>query len=201
MEYKRFFRLPGVLALCCGVSACGTFVSYPGGELPDNEVATVNCYTRFYFVYLESCRVQAVDGLRPGFAEMFGNSSKILPGRHWIELAYERYFGGAGGTSDVCAFDIDLEPGSTYQVKAHSLKIAIPHLKKLERSGFYQGVMELEVVKPSGTGETRNIKATCSAFGGSMCRKDSDCIAHPDIRCLPQDGFQFGQCGFKDSSE
>lgn len=184
-----------------GLSACSTFVTYTGNELPDERVATFQCYSRYYFVYIESCRFQAVDGLRPSVFEMYGNTSKILPGSHWIEIAFEKYFGGGGGVTDVCAFDMNLEPGVVYQVKAHSLTTKISHLSKHGRRGFYGGSMDIEITKPSGLTEVRPIPATCYPFGGSMCRKDDDCVHHPDIRCFPQEGFPFGQCRFKDASQ
>lgn len=201
MDITRILKKPMALCIFCGLSACGTFVTYTGTELPDEEVATFRCYSRYYFVYMESCSFQAIDGLRPGVSVMFGNTSKILPGSHWIEIAFEKYFGGGGGVTDVCAFDMDLEPNTGYQVLAHSLTTEISHLAKHQHRDFYGGAMDIEITKPSGAREIRRVHATCSPFGGSMCRKDDDCVHHPDIRCFPRDGFPFGQCGFKDAGQ
>jgi len=197
MDFIRVVKKVGVSCIFCSLSACSTFLTYTGNELPDEDVATFLCYSRYYFVYLESCRLQAMDGLRPGISELFGSTSKILPGAHWIEIAFESYFGGGGGVTDVCAFDIDLEPGAEYQVMAHSLTTEISHLAKHGHRDLYRGAMDVEITQASGARETRRIHATCSAFGGSMCRKDADCVHHPDIRCFPKDGFPFGRCGFK----
>lgn len=201
MDYVRTLSKMTVSCIFFGLSACSTFVTYTGNALPDEKVATIHCYSRYYFIYIESCRFQAVDGLRPTVSEMFGNTSKILPGSHWIEIAFEKYFGGGGGVTDICAFDMDLEPSAVYQVKAHSLTTEIPHLEKHGHRGFYGGSMDIEINKPSGVREVRRIHATCYPFGGSMCRKDDDCVRHPDIRCFPQDGFPFGQCRFKDAGQ
>jgi len=201
MGFTRTLKKLVIQCVFCGLSACGTFVTYTGEELPDERVATVHCYSRYYFVYIESCRVQAVDGLRPGVSEMFGNTSKIRPGSHWIEIAFEKYFGGGGGVTDVCAFDMDLESNAVYQVKAHSLTTEISHLEKHGHSGFYGGSLDIEIAKATGTREVQRIHATCNPFGGSMCRKDEDCVHHPDIRCFPQERFSFGACRFKDAGQ
>lgn len=188
-----------IVAFSCSLSACSNFVAYSGDEMPDAKVSTFNCYSRYYFVYLESCRFEAVDGLRPKISEMFSNTSKIVPGRHWIEVAFEKYFGGGGGVSDVCAFDIDLRPGYAYQIRAHSLTTDISHLAKHAHRGFYGGSIDVEITSPANEQELRNLALTCSFAGGSMCRKHEDCVPHPDIRCFPQEGFPFGACRFFDA--
>jgi len=188
-----------LVTICCGLSACSNFVVYPGGELPDENVSTFNCYSRYYFVYMESCRVQAVDGVRPKISEMFSNTSKIVPGHHWVEVAFERYFGGGGGVTDVCAFDIDLKPAFIYQLKAHSLTTDIGQLAKHGHRGFYGGSIEIEITSNSIVPELNRVGVTCSFSGGSMCRKHADCVPHPDIRCFLQDGFPFGACRFNES--
>ena len=188
-----------ITAINCGLSGCSNFVTYSGHERPDAEISTFHCYSRYYFVYMESCRFQAVDGLRPEISEMFSNTSKILPGSHWIEVAFERYFGGGGGVTDVCAFDIDLQPGYVYQIKAHSLTTEISHLGKHGYRRFYGGSLDLEIISPSMAQEVRHVGVTCSFAGGSMCRKNEDCVPHPSIRCFPQEGFPFGACRFYDA--
>lgn len=181
----------------CMASACSTFVAYSGPELPDPEVATVECYSRYYFVYLESCSVTAIDGRRPGLSQLFSNTSKVTPGRHWLEIAFERYFGGGGGVTDVCAFDLDVNAGHVYRISAHSLKTDIGLLAKHSSPSFYSGSLDLGVTSPAEARETHQIKVTCSFGGGSMCRQISDCSPHPDMQCIPQEGHSFGRCGFE----
>lgn len=184
--------------VCCLAGGCSTFVAYPGPPLPDSDVATLSCYSRYYFVYIESCRFQAVDGQRPKLSELFGNASKMTPGPHWFEVAFEKYFGGGGGVTDVCAFDMEVQSGYSYQIKAHSLQTDIGLLAKHDQRGFYGGSLTIEVTSPARTQETRQVAVTCNFAGGSMCRRDSDCVPHPDIRCFPQQGFAFGACRFWD---
>jgi len=178
---------------CCALSACGSFRAYPGAKLPDSEVATVECYFRYYFVYLTQCSFTAVDGLRTSISQLETKTTKIPPGSHWIELELEYNLGGASG-SDICSFDLDLQSGYVYQIKAGTLHTNIKWYEK--RHGLFGGSIEVRAIPPSGTPEDRHIEVTCG--GGSMCRKDEDCVHHPDIRCIPQEGFPFGECRFKD---
>ncbi len=184
---QRLLLAVGFSSLC----SCSTFVTYVGPELPDSEVATFHCFTREYLLYSTSCRATALDGRRPTLSQSSTNTSKVLPGRHWIEVAFDRYCcGGHGG--EVCAFYLDWEAGHTYQLKAHSLETdrgfwASPR-------GFYGGSVEIEVKSPSAIDETKIVRVTCSYSGGSMCQTVSDCQPHPTMRCLPQNGFEFGKC-------
>jgi hypothetical protein len=191
--------LASLFAACAlsGAGGCATFVTYPGAQRPAQEVATLHCYSRYYVVYMESCGFQAVDGFRPGLSQLFTNTSEVLPGAHWIEIAFESYFGGGGGITDVCAFELDFEPNAVYRVKAHSLATEISLLGRHAQRGFYRGWLDVSIARGSGASEVRRVEATCSAFGGSMCRKDADCVDHPEIACIPQEGFPFGQCRFK----
>lgn len=196
---RRLPQRATLAALCLSIGACSHFVAYPGDERPDNEVVTLDCYSRYYFVYLDSCRFQAVDGMRPTLSQTFASTTKILPGPHWVEVAFESYFGGGGGVTDVCAFDVELEAGHAYRIKAHGLKTDIPHLAKHGQHGFYGATIDLEVTKPSGALEGLQARATCLFAGGSLCRNDKDCVPHPDIRCVTQEGFPFGACRFREA--
>lgn len=194
---RPFARLSAVCAVGGLVGGCATFVTYSGDPRDADEVATLHRYSRYYVVYMASCGFQAVDGRRPRLSQIFTNTSELLPGSHWVEIAFEGWVGGGGGITDVCAFDLDVEAGAVYQVKAHSLTTAVPHLAKHSTPGFYRGTLDVSISRPSGSAEVRRVEATCSAFGGSMCRKDADCVDHPDIACFPQAGFPFGQCRFR----
>jgi hypothetical protein len=184
---------------CVAITGCSAFVPYQSESDTEDRLTRFDCYSRFYLVYLESCRVTAVDGFRPGVSQMFGGTARIPPGTHWIELAFERFVAGAGGVTDVCAFDITIQAGTRYQVVAHSLKTAIPTIAKHGQAGLYAGSLELELDSPSGGRAIVEVGVSCSAFGGSLCRRDADCVDHPDMRCLPQPGFSFGRCRLKDS--
>jgi hypothetical protein len=185
-----------VLLIAALSPACSTFVAYPGASLPDEQVATVKCYSRYYFVYIAECHITAVDGRRPGLSQIMSLTSKLLPGHHWIEFGAEQYFGGGGGVTDVCAFDFDFEPNHEYQIQAHSLEFEVGWMAKRSLT-LYKGSVILEVTSPAGKSQTQRVNTTCSFGGGSLCRQTSDCVPHPDIICVPQEGHVFGKCGFK----
>lgn len=172
------------------LTGCGTFVAYTGPALPDEEVATIHCFWRYYFVYSTECHISAIDGQRPEISQLMSLASKLKPGNHWIEFGVEHYFGGGGGTRHVCAFDFDFEAGHRYQIKAHSFKPDAPWMS----GHLYTGTVAVEAVSPAGQSQKYQINTTCSFGGGSLCRKTSDCVPHPDIRCIPQEGFSFGMC-------
>jgi hypothetical protein len=180
-------------ALLC--SSCSTFVAYPGPALPDAQVATLKCFWRYYFVYIGECHVSAIDGQRPCISQLMSITSKLKPGGHWVEFGVEHYFGGGGGVTDVCAFDFDFEAGYQYQIKAHTLESDIGWMAK-HSSDLFTGSISIEATSPTGQTQTHRVKTTCSFGGGSLCRKTSDCVPHPDISCFPQEGYLFGKCGF-----
>lgn len=188
-------------AMVSALSGCSNFVAYSGAPLPDTEIATVNCYSRNYLIYFESCRFQALDGLRPEVSELFTNTGKLRPGKHWLEIAFESYFGGGGGITDVCAFDMDLQSGYRYKIQAHSLKTEIGQLEKHGYPGFYAGSVTVEISAPGMEATHQLVPVTCSFAGGSMCRKTEDCVRHPDIRCVPQMDQTFGACQLIDTQK
>jgi len=155
-----------MLLIAALAPACSTFVAYPGAPLPDEQVATVKCYSRYYFVYMAGCHVTAVDGCRPELSQIMSMTSKLLPGHHWIEFGAEEYFGGGGGVTDVCAFDFDFEVNHQYQIKAHSLEFEVGLIAK-RSSALYKGSVIIEVTSPTGELQTKRVKTTCSFGGGS----------------------------------
>lgn len=174
-------------------SACSTFVAYPGPALPDSQVATLKCFWRYYFFYIGECHITAIDGQRRDISHLMSLTSKLKPGDHWAEFEVEHYFAGAGGTTDVCAFDFNFEAGYQYQIKAHSLESDIGWLAK-HNSDLFTGSVSIEATSPTGQTRTHHVKTTCSP-GGSLCRKTSDCVPHPDMNCFQQEGYLFGRCG------
>jgi len=134
-------------------------------------------------------------GKRPGALQFANVTAEFAPGHRWVEFEMERYFGGGGGTSDICAFEHDFLAGHRYQIFAHSLKPNIRWLQK-HAATLYSGSIELEETRPDGTVIVHRPALACN-FGGSLCRTTADCVPHPDIVCQPQPGYPNGRCGFK----
>lgn len=195
MQIQRAGRLcislMGILAL----SACSTFAAYPGARRGESGLAVVAGYTRNVLVFMASARVTAVDGVRPSNVLQEATSSSMLPGRHWIEMTEERYFGGSHGIT-VCAVEFELEADHRYQLEANSIRPDVSWLRR-PPGAPYVGSMAFKVTAPGTRDEVQSRRATCMDGGGSFCRQASDCSARPDVRCLPQRGVEIGMCGFE----
>lgn len=174
-------------------AGCGTFIVDPESARPDAERATLTCFWRFYFVYIEECHVSAVDGQRPGVLQFSSLTTRLMPGRHWVEFGLESYFGGGGGTTDVCAFEHEFAAGHEYHLQAHSFEADVSWLQK-HGNLLYSGSIAIEERGPGGETRTYRLPTSCSFGGGSLCRKTEDCNPHPDIVCQPQPGHPFGRC-------
>lgn len=197
-ELKSIGKAVTLALVSCMVLACSTYVAYSGPELPDAEVGTVNCYSRFYGVASESCLVRAIDGRGPdSLLRLFSNTSKLTPGRHWLNIEIDSYLIGPGYAA--CGFDLDVKAGHIYQIRAHSLKPEGGWLPKLSRGFFYGASLELDVTSLAEERETRRVTATCNPFKGRgpVCRQTSDCYPNPDIHCIQQEGESFGRCGIE----
>lgn len=182
----------------CLVLACSTYQAYQGPELPDADVGTINCYTRFYFIMAESCHVSMVDGRGSRDLSTIGsNTTKLTPGRHWLNIEIYSNLGGAGG-SLTCGFELDVQAGHVYQIKAHSMKPDGGLFgMKFSPGFFFPASIELDLASLAGERETRRIPATCHANLGSVCRQTSDCLPNSDMECIHPNGDSFGHCGFK----
>jgi hypothetical protein len=182
-----------VAAVCPG---CATFVTYSGPALPDVEVVLLRCPGRFLVVGAVSCRVSAVDGLRPGVSQVMSRSARLAPGRHWVEFTVERYLGGSGGTAEVCALDLDFTAGLRYDIEVASYRADIGWVEQ-HGGQLYGGSVNVRSTTSEGVSLAPRVALTCSFGGGSLCRASADCAPHPDIVCHPRPGYAFGQCGFR----
>jgi hypothetical protein len=186
--------LIGIVSIA-SLSSCGTFITYSGAERQDSDVAIVEGYYRNYLLYMAEGKITAVDGVRPSNILQETYSASLLPGTHWIEITDDRYFGGShGGT--VCAVEFDFKAGFRYQLQVGSLQSKTSWLNR-GPGQLYEGSAAFMISAPGLTDEMRLVDTTCNDGGGSLCRQVSDCVPHPDMRCIPQRGFSFGHCGFE----
>jgi hypothetical protein len=186
----------GCFSLLTLLAACSTLETYPEQpERSDAEIAVLKGYNRFYFIYWEQADVSSVDGKRAGFPWSV-SSVKLLPGRHWIEITQQRYFGGGGGYA-VCAFESDFEAQHLYQLKAHS-SASEGHWYE-NRPQPYKGSISIVVSAPGKARQTVTVTTECADGLPSFCRKDADCAHHPDNRCRSERGAVFGLCESGDS--
>lgn len=163
--------------------------------MPEAEAVTLKCYWRYYFLAMDECHVSAVDGHRTGALDFANMTARFAPGRRWIEFEMEYYFGGGGGTTDVCAFEHDFLAGHRYRILAHSFKTRTGSLQKRSTT-LYGGSIDLEETGPDGEEVVHRPALTCSS-GGSLCRTAADCVPHPDIVCQTQPDHPYGRCGIR----
>lgn len=182
--------LPGLCA------ACGTFVAHgvPAGS--PEEIIELRCHARWYLVYLEECHITSVDGQRPGIGQLANLGAELTPGRHWVEFEIERYFGGGGGTAQVCAFEYDFNAGSSYRIVAHSLE---PDVDAIRQPGgrLHGATIEMERAPAGGEVSTARLPTVC-APSGSLCRTLADCQPHPDMACRMEAGHPYGSCSLSE---
>jgi hypothetical protein len=178
------------------ITACGTLVTYSGPELLDSQVATVECYGRFYGVAITDCYFQAVDGKRENWP-IKPMAIKVIPGRHLIEVVSEAtIFSGTG--QNVCAFEVDLAVGRTYRIGPDSFTTAQTRIP----NRHYAGSVVLAPDSESDKSTALTVSTICHQGGGSLCRQTSDCVPHPSIVCMPQQGYALGLCELrKDASD
>jgi len=184
---SRFHAAMISLAIAALCSGCATFVAHSEPGLSPDETVTLRCYMRYYFVFIEECHVSAVDGLRPGPTTVASLNAEIAPGSHWVEFEMERYFGGAGGVTDVCAFEFDFVAGHRYRIIAHSVESAG------WSAGLRHASLELEERPTDGDALRHRLALVCTA-GGELCRTAEDCSRHPSATCRLEEGFPYGQC-------
>ena len=192
---SRDGRALWALAAVGACVACSTFVADSGRELADAQAVTVSCSARNLLIAMSGCQITAIDGQRPSLGELFNWSGKLAPGRHWIEIELSQFFGGGGGTTDVCALEADFGAGRHYVILSQSATFDIGWAAK-HSGALYTGSVLL-TSGAAGAEQEDRVRMTCSFGGGSLCRRDVDCVPHPDIRCMAQPGMDFGACRFK----
>lgn len=193
---RRLLKLPALFAavtISALAGGCGTFVSPAAEHLPEAERVTLQCYWRFYGVFIGECHVSSVDGYRTGALDFANITTELAPGHRWVEFGIEGYFGGGGGVTDVCAFEHDFLPGHRYRFLAHTFKRDAGWLQRLE-TRLYTASIHLEATSPSGAAMIQRPALTCVS-GGSLCRTTADCVQHLNIECKPVSGHAYGVCG------
>lgn len=165
------------------LAACGTLETYPGPERPDSEIAVLEGYWRYLFLYTEEAGISAVDGKRASNLLGYVGSVRLLPGRHWIEFRLERNYGPVAR----CSYEFEFEAQSYYRITALVAKGLLAH----PLSSPYNGSISMEVTAPGRAAQVLDVAAVCTK-GELLCRQDSDCPAN--YPCHMEPGFAFGTC-------
>lgn len=179
------------LLLPAGLASCSTIETGVAPGQPNLEDATIEGYRRFYVLYYELGGISAVDGKRPGGFVGYADTVRLPPGEHWIEIKFERYAFGGGGSYATCAFKFRFEAQHRYQVKAHSLKADVGLLAHPLHDP-YIGSITLGVSAPEGFEKTEDVATLCATPNQILCVKNSDCGS--GRYCDMQSGHEFGVC-------
>lgn len=186
LRRPRATALPGF-----ALAACANLETAPGPDRPDAELAIVEGYFRFYFLFADRADITAVDGKRVAGFPWSVPTVRLVPGHHRLEITIQRCFGGGGGYTE-CAFEADFAAGHHYQLVAHSGRADRPWYEHLQDS--YTGTIAMDIAVPGQPSRRETLATVCASGLPRFCRQDNDCPEHPrhTYRCQPANGTAFG---------
>jgi hypothetical protein len=171
------------LCMVAILAACSTLETGAASEGEVGEIAVLEGYWRYRFLYDEQLGISAVDGRRASNFSGHLGSVSLTPERHWIEIKVLR------NSRDVarCAFELKPDARRHYQVRALEVEGLLAH----PVSSPYEGSIRIDATVHGEPAQTQYAAAVCTR-GDALCRQDSDCS--PDYRCHTDPGFDFGTC-------
>lgn len=98
------------------LGGCGTATTYDGPELPEEEVAVLEGYWRYYLLAMRIVQITKVDG-KPALATSPVTRVMLSAGRHSVELQVGTILGEAGLTTR-CSFAAQFERGHRYRIRS-----------------------------------------------------------------------------------
>lgn len=171
--------------LLASLAGCVMHETYGDPGTPEGELALVEGYWHYLFLYDEEIHIASVDGKRKrGEDAWFHAYSVSLPaGKHWLELAVLRNSGEVAR----CAFEWSFDPRHRYKIRAlrhDQFLLAHPATSPFKAS------VSMEASAPSGPDRLLSVPAVCAT--SRLCRQDSDCA--PKRACRLDAAFDFGTC-------
>lgn len=153
--------------------------------MAESELAVVEGYWHYRFLYDEELHIISVDGKREGGRTgwPYAYSVSLPPGKHWLQFAILRNSGAIA----MCAFEWDFEPKHHYKLKRldhDQALLAHPTTPRFAAS------LSVEVAAPAKPPETIRIPAHCGKH--PICRQSSDCP--PNRSCQFDAHYDFGTC-------
>jgi len=170
------------------LTGCVLHESYNDQSLPESELAIVEGYWHYRFIYDEEIQIVSVDGQSHEDDALFYAHSVSLPaGRHWLQLAILRN----GREIDRCAFEWEFEKQAQYKIQSlehDQTLLAHPLFSTFPASLIF------EVTSVSGSAQNLEVPAECGV--DAMCRQGSECKT--GYSCQSHSGFEFGTCSTDD---
>lgn len=178
----RIIATAGALVFLAG---CIMHETYGDHATPKSELAVVEGYWHYRFLYDEELHVVSVDGKRRGGKSNWPYAYAIsLPsGRHWLQLAILRNSGEIAR----CAFDWIFEAQHHYKLQSldHD-QVLLAH----PLSSPFAASISMVVTAPTQLVQHLKVSAVCGKE--AMCRQNSDCA--PQYSCQMDARFEFGIC-------
>ena len=167
------------------LAGCVGHETYGDHGLPESELAVVEGYWRYRFLYDEELHIVSVDGKRKGWADgwPYAYSVSLPPGMHWLQLAILRN----GRDVAMCAFEWTFEAQHRYKLqRLHHEQFLLAH----PSSSLFAASISIAATAPARPVQQLSAPAVCGA--GPLCRQNSDCA--PNHSCQFDAGFDFGTC-------
>ena len=170
------------------LAACVMHETYGDHSVLESELAFVEGYWHYRFLYDEELHIVSVDGRRESGKSgwPYAYSISLPAGRHWLQLAILRNSGDLAR----CAFEWTFEAQHRYKLQAldhDQFLLAHPS------SPRFAAAISMVVTAPAKPDQVLRVPAVCGK--GAMCRQNSDCPS--EYLCQMEADFEFGTCGFR----
>jgi len=167
------------------LAGCVMHETYGNNTLPESELAVVEGYWHYRFLYDEELHIASVDGKREGGKSgwPYAYSVSLPAGQHWLQLAILRNSGEIAR----CAFEWSFESRHRYKLQRlehGQLLLAQP------LSSPFTASLSMVVTAPSNPVRHLELPAVCGKQ--ALCRQHGDCA--PQHTCQMNPGFAFGIC-------
>ncbi len=172
----------GFALVAAGCGSVGAIRAYDGPGRSADQLASVRTELREKVFTVADTEIVAVDGVN--YKRSY--EARMLPGKHWIGIA-DAIKIGRRKREQFCAFELDLQPGCTYQPSPPS-----PGLPDRGLPDVFQAANAMPLsVRCNDIWYATRVPVECS--DKPLCRTDSDCpLAGP--RCVRDPRFSFGAC-------
>jgi hypothetical protein len=175
-----------ILALLAG---CVMHETYSDHSVPERELAVVEGYWRYQFLYDEELHIVSLDGKREGGKSgwPYAYSVSLPPGKHWLQFAILRN----SNEIAMCAFDWTFEAQHRYKLRRlNHGQFLLAH----PASSLFAASVSIEVTAPAKP--VQNLSAPTVCGKGPMCRQNTDCSLNHS--CQLDASFDFGTCKLRD---
>ena len=167
------------------LAGCVMHETYGDHAIPESELAVVEGYWRYQFLYDEELHIVSVDGKREGERSgwPYAYSVSLPSGKHWLQFAILRN----SGEIAMCAFEWTFEAQHRYKLqRLHHAQFLLAH----PTSSLFAASISIAAAAPARPDQLSSAPAVCST--APVCRQNSDCS--PNYSCQFDAGFEFGTC-------